>query len=47
MQQVLLVAVRSHLRLAIVTINGWNRLSVAFRAVPGAYQPVHHYIRSH
>jgi AhpD family alkylhydroperoxidase len=27
------------LTLAIVTINGWNRLAVAFRKVPGAYQP--------
>jgi len=24
---------------AIVAINGWNRLGVSFRAVPGAYQP--------
>ena len=28
-----------NLTLAVVAINGWNRLSVAFRAVPGAYQP--------
>ena len=27
------------LTLAIVAINGWNRLSVAFRTVPGTYQP--------
>ncbi len=27
------------LTLAIVTINGWNRLAIAFRAVPGEYQP--------
>ncbi|MGH8121784.1 MAG: carboxymuconolactone decarboxylase family protein [Gammaproteobacteria bacterium] len=27
------------LSLAIVAINGWNRLSVAFRKVPGSYQP--------
>jgi AhpD family alkylhydroperoxidase len=26
------------LTLAIVAINGWNRLSIGFRAVPGAYQ---------
>lgn len=26
------------LTLAIVAINGWNRLSIAFRAVPGTYQ---------
>jgi AhpD family alkylhydroperoxidase len=28
-----------NLTVAIVTINGWNRLSIAFRAVPGEYQP--------
>jgi len=28
-----------NLTLAVITINGWNRLAVAFRAVPGAYQP--------
>lgn len=28
----------AHLTLAIVAINGWNRLSIAFRAVPGAYK---------
>lgn len=28
-----------NLTLAIVAINGWNRLSVAFRVVPGTYQP--------
>jgi len=27
------------LTLACVAINGWNRLSVAFRTVPGGYQP--------
>lgn len=27
------------LTFAIVAINGWNRLSIAFRAPPGAYQP--------
>jgi AhpD family alkylhydroperoxidase len=32
------------LTLAIVSINGWNRFSIAFRAVPGIYQPagIHH-----
>ncbi len=30
-----------NLTLAVVTINGWNRLSIAFRSVPGAYQPQH------
>jgi AhpD family alkylhydroperoxidase len=28
-----------NLTMAIVTINGWNRLSVAFRTVPGTYEP--------
>jgi AhpD family alkylhydroperoxidase len=28
-----------NLSLAIVQINGWNRLSIGLRAVPGAYQP--------
>ncbi|MDE1920802.1 MAG: carboxymuconolactone decarboxylase family protein [Candidatus Omnitrophica bacterium] len=27
------------LTLAIVAINSWNRLGVAFRAIPGEYQP--------
>jgi AhpD family alkylhydroperoxidase len=27
------------LTMVIVTINGWNRLSVAFRPEPGSYQP--------
>jgi AhpD family alkylhydroperoxidase len=27
------------LTLAVVTINGWNRLAIAFRPVPGTYQP--------
>src|ERR1700727_1924303 len=26
-----------NLTIAVVTINGWNRLSIAFRAVPGEY----------
>jgi hypothetical protein len=26
------------LTLAVVAINGWNRLSIAFRVVPGTYQ---------
>ncbi len=30
-----------NLTLAIVAINGWNRLSISFRSVPGAYQPQH------
>ncbi len=28
-----------NLTLAIVAINGWNRLAISFRAVPGGYQP--------
>ncbi|HMJ07329.1 MAG TPA: carboxymuconolactone decarboxylase family protein [Chthoniobacterales bacterium] len=33
-----------HLTLAIVSINGWNRFCIAFRAPVGTYQPgsVHH-----
>jgi AhpD family alkylhydroperoxidase len=30
-----------NLTLAINTINSWNRLSIAFRALPGTYQPAH------
>ncbi|HLJ16020.1 MAG TPA: carboxymuconolactone decarboxylase family protein [Bryobacteraceae bacterium] len=30
------------LTMAIVTINGWNRISIGFRAVPGTYQPSAH-----
>ena len=28
-----------NLTVAVVTINAWNRISIAFRSVPGAYQP--------
>lgn len=28
-----------HLTMSVVAINGWNRLAIAFRAVPGTYQP--------
>lgn len=28
--------------LAIIAINGWNRLAISFRAVPGTYQPNWH-----
>ena len=31
-----------NLTLAIVAINGWNRLAIGFRAVPGEYQPPAH-----
>ena len=27
------------LTLAVVAINGWNRIAIPFRAVPGSYQP--------
>lgn len=27
------------LTLAIIAINGWNRLAISFRTVPGSYQP--------
>ena len=29
----------AHLSLAVVSINGWNRLNVAARTVPGSYVP--------
>ena len=25
--------------IAIIAINGWNRLAVSFRSVPGVYEP--------
>jgi len=28
-----------NLTMALVAINGWNRLAIAFRAMPGEYQP--------
>jgi AhpD family alkylhydroperoxidase len=31
-----------NLTLAVVAINGWNRLAIAFRALPGTYQPSEH-----
>jgi AhpD family alkylhydroperoxidase len=30
----------THLTLAVVTINGWNRFAIAFRSVPGGYKPI-------
>ena len=30
------------LTMAVITINGWNRLAISFRAVPGTYQPGQH-----
>jgi alkylhydroperoxidase family enzyme len=46
----LYAAVREHfseeeivnLALAVVAINGWNRLSIAFRAQAGKYRPGMH-----
>jgi len=29
----------ANLTLAVVAINSWNRLNIAFRTVPGSYQP--------
>jgi len=29
----------ANLTLAVVAINGWNRLNISFRTVPGGYQP--------
>ena len=31
-----------NLTLAIVAINGWNRLAIPFRSVPGRYEPTKH-----
>jgi AhpD family alkylhydroperoxidase len=33
-----------NLTMAVVAINGWNRLLIAFRAVPGTYQPAEHHM---
>jgi AhpD family alkylhydroperoxidase len=32
----------ANLTLAIVAINGWNRLNIAFRTIPGEYQAQQH-----
>ena len=29
-----------NLTMAVITINGWNRIAISFRMVPGEYQPV-------
>jgi hypothetical protein len=29
----------ANLTLAVITINGWNRIAISFRSVPGSYQP--------
>lgn len=28
-----------NLTMAVIAINGWNRLAISFRSVPGRYQP--------
>lgn len=33
------------LSIAVVAINGWNRLAISMRAVPGIYQPRHHDVK--
>jgi AhpD family alkylhydroperoxidase len=30
------------LTISIVAINGWNRLAISFRSIPGSYQPSKH-----
>ncbi|HEU5410184.1 MAG TPA: carboxymuconolactone decarboxylase family protein [Candidatus Acidoferrales bacterium] len=35
------------LTLAIVAINGWNRIAISLRAVPGTYQPQQHAAQPH
>ncbi len=32
-----------NLTLALVAINGWNRLAISFRTQPGTYQPTRHH----
>ena len=32
-----------NLTLALVAINGWNRLAISFRTEPGTYQPTRHH----
>lgn len=34
------------LSLAVIAINGWNRLAIPFRTVPGTYHPAPHKPRS-
>jgi alkylhydroperoxidase family enzyme len=34
------------LTLAVVAINGWNRLAISFRTVPGTYQPTQNNVRT-
>ncbi|MDQ3693313.1 MAG: carboxymuconolactone decarboxylase family protein [Chloroflexota bacterium] len=35
------------LTMAVITINGWNRLNVALRNVPGSYQPAASLVTGH
>jgi AhpD family alkylhydroperoxidase len=35
-----------NLTMAIIAINGWNRLAISFRAVPGNYEPQREYVSS-
>ena len=35
------------LTLAVVAINGWNRIAISLRAVPGTYQPQQHAAQAH
>lgn len=32
----------ANLTMAVIAINGWNRLAVSFRSEPGSYEPVSH-----
>jgi alkylhydroperoxidase family enzyme len=34
-----------NLTMAVITINGWNRLAIAFGAVAGDYQPARHTVQ--
>lgn len=34
------------LTLAIIAINGWNRLAISFRSVPGTYQVGQHQVKA-
>jgi AhpD family alkylhydroperoxidase len=35
-----------NLAMAVVAINGWNRLMIGFRGVPGHYQPTAHKVEA-
>jgi AhpD family alkylhydroperoxidase len=36
-----------NLTLAVVAINGWNRLAISFRAAAGTYQPASNSVQTH